>query len=247
MSWLSTVILGGFGFSIGGPIGAGIGVLIGSAFGKSRPADKTQQNQAIFFVSMFSMLAKMAKSDGQIVQQEIQVVTDFIDSIKLDTQDKQTAIQIFRNAVDDKYSIYDYATQYQEIATPEMRETLYSILYQIAYADGALDEAEDEILRNIPSYLGINPNIYSAFQEYSNPNHTTTFAKDLALYYQTLGCHHDDTDADVKKTYRQAMKEYHPDKIQSKGLNKSFLIFANEQTKRINKAYDAIKQERGMK
>ncbi len=246
MSWLGAGILGGLGFVMGGPIGAGIGAFIGSTFGKSAAVNDAQKNQTLFFVSLFSMLAKMAKSDGVVVQAEIQAVTDFMHSMRLDEQDRTAAISIFRNAIDDEYSIYDYATQYKGIANVQMREILYGALWKVAHADGVLDEAEDDILRNIPSYLGIHQSIYQTYSTGSNTN-TSHSASDLAQYYEVLGCSPDDEDGDIKKAYRRAMREYHPDKIQSKGLPESFLAFANEQSKKINKAYDAIKKTRGLK
>jgi DnaJ like chaperone protein len=66
----------------------------------------------------------------------------------------------------------------------------------------------------------------------------------LDTHSQALGCTKDNSDKEIKKPYRTAISKHHPDKIQSQGLPKEFMDYANEQSKKINKAYDAIKKSR---
>ena len=54
-------------------------------------------------------------------------------------------------------------------------------------------------------------------------------------------------DAEVKQARRKKLLEYHPDRIQGKGLPDSFIAFAAEQTRKINEAYELIASRRGMK
>jgi DnaJ like chaperone protein len=42
------------------------------------------------------------------------------------------------------------------------------------------------------------------------------------------------------------VKEYHPDKIASKGLPEEFTKFAQDKFREIQEAYNAVKQERGI-
>lgn len=241
MSWLGAGIGVGIGFALGGPIGAVIGLWIG-AVGKRRGVSQEQQRQTLFFVSLFSMLAKMARADGVVVEDEIRAVTEFMDAIKLDAQDKQAAIKIFQSAKLNEYSIYEYASQYKKIASEEMRLMVYATLWTVAYSDGSIHKTEDDILRKIPHSLGLDNSVYHDFS-----TRTLGYSKEsMDKYYQLLGCSRSDTDSKVKQSYRRTISEYHPDKIQSKGLPKEFIKFANEQTKKINKAYKAIKKDRAI-
>ena len=52
------------------------------------------------------------------------------------------------------------------------------------------------------------------------------------------------TVAEIKKQYRKLVTEYHPDKIESKGLPEEFIKFANDKFIIIQEAYDHIKRER---
>lgn len=240
MSWLGAGIGAGIGFAIGGPIGAGIGMWLGSSISRNKKASKQQQNQTVFFVSLFSILAKMAKADGVVDKDEIKAIEDFMQSINLDSEDRKAAINIFKGALNNQYSIYEYADQYRNIANNEMREMLYATLWRVAYADGKIHPNEDKILKEILKNLGINDNLYYQYSQQK------TSSNSIDKHYAVLGCTKDSSDAEVKKLYRKAMSEYHPDKIQSQGLPKEFIKLANEKSKQINEAYSAIKKARKM-
>ena len=130
MSWLGAGIGASIGFAIGGPIGAGIGLWLGSSVSKHKKQSATleRQNQTLFFVSLFSMLGKMAKADGIVSKEEIDTLIHFMMEMKLDEEDKKAAITIFNNAKNDKYSIYEYAIQYKENASIETRAIMYKML-----------------------------------------------------------------------------------------------------------------------
>jgi len=61
-------------------------------------------------------------------------------------------------------------------------------------------------------------------------------------YYEVLESSRNDTFDTIKKNYRRLIKEYHYDSIASKGLPENMLKFAEEKTKELNEAYDAIKK-----
>ena len=241
MSWLGAGIGAGIGFVIGGPIGAGIGLWLGRSISKykKQSAPVERQNQMLFFVALFSMLGKIAKADGVVSKEEIDALGRFMTAMKLDEEDKKAAITIFNNAKNDQYSIYEYATQYKENASVETREIMYKMLWEVAYSDGVIHQKENAILQKIPFYLGLSNNLYDRIK-----GEILGIKQDINVYYNLLGCKNSDSDAHIRKSYKRIITEYHPDKIQSKGLPKEFVKFANEQTKKINKAYDAIKKNR---
>lgn len=272
MSWLGAGVGAGIGMAIGGPIGAGIGAWIGSAIGNDKDklvvvcphcnknvkiesegqwtcphcsnlfnyGDSKDSRQVVFFVTLFSMLGKMAKSDGVVCKEEIATVTRFMDEFKLDSEDKQAAIDIFNNAKSDNSTIYEYAQQYSEVADKEMAEIMYAALWDVAVSDGQLHTNEDSILRNIPRYLGLSESKYAEYKK--TPQNASL--SNIEESYNILGCTENDTDQVIKQKYRKSIMEYHPDKIQSKGLPKGFLDFSNEQVKKINQAYETIKSHR---
>ena len=95
-------------------------------------------------------------------------------------------------------------------------------------------------LKKITRYLGISEDRYHAYQTPTQNNPLFNIAE----CYEILDCTANDTDQIIKQKYRKAVAEYHPDKIQSKGLPKGFHDFANEQMQKINKAYENITTHR---
>ena len=68
----------------------------------------------------------------------------------------------------------------------------------------------------------------------------------LDEYYEILGISANVTNEEVKKAWRQKALEFHPDKIQNKGLSQAFIDYATEQLQKINNAYDKICKARGI-
>ncbi|MDC9714699.1 MAG: co-chaperone DjlA [Gammaproteobacteria bacterium] len=242
MIWWAAI----FGYWINGAVGAFVGVVIVwilSFVIKSFNINNDTHATELFLNALFSMLAKMAKADGVITKEEIDAVTQFMNAIRLSSKDKETAINAFRKASSSEQSIYEYASQYRALASTEMIGVVYAVLWDVAHSDGVLHEQEDEILRKIPEYLGLHHGTYNDYKNRAN-NQDNWGKVDIDKHYEVLGCAKNNSDKEIKKAYRKAISKHHPDKIQSQGLPKEFMDYANEQSKKINKAYDAIKKSR---
>ena len=83
MGIIGKIVGGTIGFALFGPLGAVAGAAFGHAFDSENAL--TQRNQAnhlsmleesqlAFFVGAFSMLAKLAKADGQVKKEEIDTI-----------------------------------------------------------------------------------------------------------------------------------------------------------------------------
>jgi len=255
-SWGKIGIGAGIGMLFGGPIGAAIGAAIGASFKDSEYKAQEEyvennSNGIIFIVTLASILAKIAKADGVITKEEANIISEIFNDLELEGKDREIALKAFNNAKNDSFSIYEYAQQYKEISDYELREYLYSILWLISLSDSKLDFNEDTILQNIPKYLGLNEDIYYRYKykfneknkrEENNLKYNNTFF--IEECYEILGCSPNDSMAVIKKNYYKLIAEYHPDKIQSKGLSDSFIKFATEQVQKINNAYETIKKSR---
>lgn len=81
MGWLGKVIGGGIGFICGGPVGAAIGAAAGhyGIDGGDQPSAEEAQ-QLEFYVTILASMAKMAKADGIMSQDEVQYIDNFIRS-----------------------------------------------------------------------------------------------------------------------------------------------------------------------
>jgi DnaJ like chaperone protein len=116
------------------------------------------------------------------------------------------------------------------------RLQLVHYLFNIAKADGYVNELEEAKIQQIANYLGISYADYNSIK--------AMFYDSSDANYKILEITKDVTDDEVKKAYRKMAKKYHPDKVQH--LGEEHQKGAEEKFKSIQKAYEAIQTERGL-
>ncbi|MCB9481823.1 MAG: co-chaperone DjlA [Desulfobacteraceae bacterium] len=258
MGWIGKLIGGTIGLGLGGPLGAILGAALGHRFDKSDEkylegfggkkssdfynTEATQQKEMIFFVAAFSMLAKIAKADGQITDSEIKAVEDFMDNdLKLDSSSKNAAINIFRAARHSSESFESFSRQFYDAFKDQEQilELMIDVLFRVASSDGSIILDEEILIKNTSLLFGFSDAKFNSIKsKYSKIN--------SSHYYAVLNCSPSDDTAHIKKQYRKLVSEYHPDKIVSKGLPDEFVELANEKFREIQEAYEAVSKERNL-
>lgn len=251
MGIVGKLVGGTIGFALGGPLGAIVGGVFGHAYDSSppeiedpgrEPLSNTEASQLAFFVSTFSMLAKLVTADGKVRPEEIDTVKAFAQrDLGLSAQSRDVAFRIFQAAIDSPARFEDFARQFYERfqGQPQMVEMMVDILLRVGVSDGALDVAEETLILRAARIFHFDDNRLSQLRARYGAG------KDPA--YDILGCSKDDSDAVIKKRYRTLVKEYHPDKFASKGLPEEFNQLAHDKFREIQKAYETIKRERQIK
>lgn len=252
MGWLSAVIGGGIGALIAGPFGAIIGASIGSSLGNAGQGSiasgrgslfESQQRQALFFTAAYSMVGKLAKADGRICEEEIAVIQRISTEVMgLDAQTRQFSHNIIKQSINSRESFSDYATEFGRLfgQDQDMCSFMMTFLFEVAMADGELHAAEERLLLEARQAFRINEAVYQSMYNRYVRHVAPTVSK--SEHFEILGVNQDATQAEIKKAYRQKVAEYHPDKIESKGLPPEFMKFANDKMAEINAAYDALKR-----
>ncbi|MCB2205715.1 J domain-containing protein [bacterium] len=69
--------------------------------------------------------------------------------------------------------------------------------------------------------------------------------KDDVYYFGVLGLTPDATEAEIKKAYRNLMRQYHPDRVAT--LGPDLQAAASKKSMEINEAYHIIERRRGFK
>jgi DnaJ like chaperone protein len=250
MGIMGKLIGGAIGFALGGPLGAILGATFGHAYDAGNqhadlpppgPLSYEESSQFTFFVATFSMLAKVARVDGQVSREEIDAVRRFMShDLNLAPDSQQIALNIFHTAVHSTQTFEDFASQFygQFYSQPQMLELMMDILFRVSLADGALNNYEETTLRSAARIFGFDETRYQQIK--------SKYVRDVDKYYTILGCRREDSIEQIKKQYRKMAADYHPDKIIAKGLPEEFVKFANDKFKEIQEAYDAIKKERGI-
>ena len=154
MSIWGRVIGGAAGFALGGPIGAILGVMAGGAFDR-RSGSKfnfnrinNNQKQQIFTLSFIVLSAKLAKSDGQVTDDEIRA---FKEKFKVPKSEIPKVAKIFNEAKKDTYGYKQIANQVGDLfsANKILLEELLNNLFYIAASDGKVSISEIDFLRSI--------------------------------------------------------------------------------------------------
>jgi DnaJ like chaperone protein len=253
MSWLGKMIGGTIGFALGGPIGAVAGAAFGHAFvdkkedayltsipGRTGSLSSHEEAQLVFFTAAFSMLAKLCKADGQVSEKEIQVVEAFMkQALQLDATGQESAKKIFRQAVQSNESFEAFAMQFYSVfkTQPNIIALMMDVLFRVAAADGRLSDAEAATLWSAARIFNVSDAEFNRFK--------SKHIRPADKYYAVLKCDETASNEEIKKQYRKLVTEYHPDKIQAKGLPEEFIKFANDKFAEIQEAYDHIRKKRG--
>ena len=249
MGIIGKIIGGTIGFAMGGPLGAIAGTAFGHLFDESKKLDQSSQRlsysdeaQLTFFVGAFSMLAKLSRVDGEVSEEELEAISKFMrNELRMDAQSQNIAMRAFYAALESPQSFHDFAAQfYQQFYNqPQFLELMLDILLRVAAADGSITAKEEQLIASAARIFGFDDATFRLFK--------SKYVTQVDKKYAVLGCKPGDSDEHIKKRYRQLVQDYHPDKIASKGLPEEFTKFANEKFREIQSAYDAIKNERGMK
>jgi len=252
VGWISGIIGGGLGAMIAGPIGAIIGATIGAGMGgqtlpQSGPGgiNQTQQRQAIFFTAAFSMFGKLAKADGRVSANEIAAIEKISrEALGLDRRTREYAINVFNQAKDSPEPFSSFANQFGNLFAHDQQlcSLMMSILFQVAMADGELHPQEEVMLLEAKTAFRLPESLYQSLRSRFVGQQSSSIS--LAKHYENLGVPSSATTAEIKKAYRQKAAEYHPDKIEGKGLPPEFIKFANDRLAEINESYEKVMNSR---
>lgn len=261
---LGSTVVPRIGFLLGAIIGALLGHqfdkgMAGTARGGSRSFSgaAAAARQQIFFESVFLAMGRMAKADGRVSEEEIQVARSIMHQWGLSPEEVRIAIELFSRG---KQADFPLDQQIQKLAVacngqPELIRAFIEVLMEIPLSKGGVNPAERELLWRIASALGVGraemaqlEAILRAQRSFgSGAGRAHSPQADLAEAYKALGIATSATDKEVKTAYRRLMNQHHPDKLASKGLPDSMLEVAKERTREIRSAYEKIRDHRGIK
>lgn len=232
-------IIGGVIGSIGGPIGIGLGAALGHQFDKA--ADQVGKQQQVGLAYMFILvasMAKMAKADGQISKEEIERIDQFFAQLGFTGDAKTAAQNIFRQEKDSNSDIGAYFEQFSQITKADLNQAqiLYTILLEIAKADGHLHEAEIQILHlaELKLRLPVGYTDREIGSQHSSVKHAA----------EVLGISESASESEIKKAFRDKCKKMHPDVLRSQGLPDELVQYAGAQIQSFTEAKDTMLTKR---
>lgn len=274
--WAATIICAFIGFVTGGPVGAILGAMIGMYIDRQqrRPAQRQQswgerfqfqaqreRTQSAFFEATFVVMGKLAKADGRVTEQEIQLAAQLMDEMRLSPEMKRQAIDYFNRGKETDSEITQVLIDFRHMATsPALIQMFLELQLQAAFVDGELSDEELALLRQVCEILGVSRFTFELllrrfqaqrdfYQHYRQHQQGQAYSPqqardELREAYAVLDVDPDVDDAVLKKAYRKLMSQHHPDKLVSKGLPKEMLEVAKQKAQEIQAAYELIKKAR---
>jgi DnaJ like chaperone protein len=266
-------IIGGVaGFAIDGALGALLGLLAGHVFDyfwatltASRAADRqaeaiaasARQREApipvfadaetrriAFATAVIVLGAKLAKADGLVTRDEIRT---FRRVFGIADDDVGDVARIFNQAKTSARGAEPYARQIAALFghDPVLLGEVLIGLFEIARADRELDPSEVEFLRRVATIFGFDRAAFEQLRaRYSATARDLSGADDA---YAVLGLSRSARDEDIRRTYRELVREHHPDRLLAKGMPEEMIERANRTLAAINVAYDRIAKERNLR
>lgn len=257
MRWFGKAIGAALGMALGHYPGAVLGALLGHQFDQGlgdavpRSAPRAQQ---MFFEVTFEVMGHVAKVDGRVSEEEIQIARRIMHAMRLGPVQVRQAIGRF---TDGKSPGYPMQQRLNDLAArvgrrTELARAFVEIQVQAAIGAGEIARSKREVLWQIAQSFGLNrvelAQIESMLRMRAHGESRAVVREpDLNDAYRTLGVAQQAPDNEVKTAYRRLMNQHHPDKLVSKGLPESMISVAEERTQQIRAAYDRIKDERGFK
>jgi len=251
MSVWGKVIGGAAGFALGGPLGAMMGVVAGNIYDKKRKVSSTQQRipnqskyheissqekQHIFALGIITLTAKLAKADGEVTQDEIEV---FKEKFKIPPNEEDQVRKIFNEAQKSVYGFESIAQQIGELFqdSNEVLEEILNNLFYVAEADGKISESELSFLKTVSSIFKFDENTFQRiYQSRLKDKESDPF--------KVLGVKRTDSEETIKKAWIKLNKEHHPDNLIAKGMPPEFIEQSTKEISSINVAYDKINKQR---
>jgi DnaJ like chaperone protein len=261
------------GFAVGGPLGAVVGTALGHAADNGSildtpvggwtdrwaPRMNADPNGAATFVAaklaavmgkrdqlyglvMVVLSAKIAKCDGPVNRAEIDAFKRRFQVPQENAKDIGRLFDQARQRVDDFESFAaELGRAFHD--RPDMLEEALATLFVIARADLAPDEAlhpsEVKFLRRVHQAFGLSPGAWDRAEfGGARPGANEVDA------YAVLGIARSATDIEVRATWRQLVREHHPDAMAARGASAAALDKAADRIAQINAAWDRIKRDR---
>lgn len=269
MSWWGKLAGGAFGFIVGGPLGALLGVVLGHTMDRGLqtlqleqelPPGDRERVQTAFFTATFSVMGRVAKADGRITKDEIVLAEAIMSDMELSTDMRRLAIDLFQQGKAEDFPLEEIVNQFRREC--HRRVTLIQMFVEIqlqaAYADGVMDPAEEALLLSICEQLGVPDFLFRRLErmvhaEYQTESKSSNNVSEIEAAlptlenaYAILSVSSHASDAEVKKAFRRLTNQHHPDKLVAKGLPEEMMKIAAHKTHEIRKAYEKIKAVRGL-
>ena len=192
----------------------------------------------IFLIA--AVLAKFAKFDGTVTQNEILTIEAILSDFGVAGPDRLDAIRIFTKH---KNGVLSYGEVLLLLRnTPDFDEEFFFNLcirlFHLAHADGVPSQYSIQNVQQACAVFGVDyVQIESCFRGADQ-------SKSNDADYEILGVRRSDSDQIIKRRYRELTKTFHPDTLGGQGVSPAITELAAAKFREIQAAYERIMSKR---
>lgn len=237
-----------FGFLLGKWFGLALGLYLGHKFDKARQnasfgggfrGQNQQERQKAYFHATFAVMGHVAKAKGQVTQNEIRLATELMNRMGLQGEARRQAQEAFREGKEASFPLEETLQSVRKNSGGrfDLLQFFLEVQIQAAYADGEMHPAERQVLHTIAGILGFSHQQLeqrlamqeAAFRFYRQQGGAHSGGQEwqpefaasrLKGAFEILGVDENANAQTVKRAYRKAMNEHHPDKLAAKAYRR---------------------------
>ena len=187
-----------------------------------------------FTIAVIALGAKMAKADGRVTRDE---VTAFREVFNIAPEDEANAARVFNMARQDVAGFEEYAARVGKMFGTDDQTLCFLLegLFHIAMADGEYHPKEDDFLQRVSDILGMNELQFRSLR--------TRFVRDADPNpYEVLGVTPEMALEEIRRVWRQLVRDTHPDHVIARGVPKEAVKLAEGRMVAINRAWEEIQE-----
>ena len=198
---------------------------------------RQRATQYDFPTMLMALSAVVMKADGSVKRAELDYVKGFF-TAQFGNQFTREHLQVLKHFLDNgQIPISDICNDIRNRISVDGRIQMVHYLFQVAKADGHVDDSEMKIIEQLANKLGIPAMEFDSVKN--------MFYRSADSDYKILGIEATASDEDVKRAYRKMAITFHPDKVAQMG--EAYQKGAKEKFQQIQDAYENIKKKRGIK
>lgn len=202
---------------------------------RSLSGSSREGRELAFTIAMIALAAKMAKADGVVTADEVSVVKRLF---VVPDAEKANVARLFNLAKQDVAGFEAYADRIRRLheTDPDLLEDILDGLFTIAAADGVMHEREDMFLAEVAQIFAVDERAFRRLRA----RHLVTDGGDP---YLVLGVNRSMSHEEIKRAWRRAVSDNHPDRLHARGVPQACIKLATDRVAALNAAFDQIARE----
>ena len=189
-----------------------------------------------FTIAVIALGAKLAKADGQVTRGE---VSAFRRVFTIAPEDEANAARVFNLARQDVAGFDLYARKIAAMFPPRdpVLIDLMEGLFEIAVADDDFHPQEEAFLDEVAQIFGLTERCFRCLR--------ARFVGDVPPDpYDVLEVEQDASLDVIRRAYRAAVRETHPDRLVARGVPPEAVQLAEHRLRDLNRAWEEIRAKR---